>query len=65
MGSTEDISAKGWLMAEPVWNAKARQSTAEFLKKTLKHAYSQTHIIEFKGLAVPIYIAKVHTKDSI
>ena len=49
-------------MAKPVWNAKARQSIAEFLKKTLKHVYSQTEIIEFKGLAVPISIAKVDAK---
>lgn len=62
MGATEDVSTKGWLMSEPVSSAKAQQSIAEFLKKILKHAYSQTHIIEFKGLAVPIYIAKVHAK---
>ena len=62
MGSTEDVFAKGWLMAEPVSSAKAQQSIAEFLKKTLKHAYSQTQIIEFKGLAIPIYLAKVHAK---
>lgn len=60
VGTTEDVSSKGWLMADPVSATAAQQSLSAFLKQNLKNVYPQSRTLEFKGLAVPIWIARVH-----
>lgn len=60
MGTTEDISTKDWLMAEPTSQQNAQQALTDFLKKNLKHVYTQSALLEFKGQAVPIWVSKVH-----
>ena len=47
-------------MAELTSQTAAQQSLTDFLKKNLKHVYTQSRTLEFKGLAVPMWIAKVH-----
>lgn len=60
VGTTEDVSTKGWLMADPISDTAAQRSLTDFLQKNLKHVYAQSRPLEFKGLAVPIWIARVH-----
>ena len=47
-------------MANPISTTSAQSSLTEFLKKNLKHVYTRSQIIEFKGVAVPIWITQVH-----
>ena len=62
VGTTEDIAAKGWLMADPVPHEAAQQGLTEFLKKHLKHAYRQIGLQDFRMQAIPFWIAKVHAR---
>lgn len=59
VGSDENIEGKGFLMVEPISPDSARESWGEYLKKNLRHAYSGTQVLEFRGVTIPIWIAKI------
>lgn len=60
VGTTKDVSTKGWVMADPLPSATVQQALTEFLRKKLRRGQTQAQIHEFKGLAVPVWISRVH-----